>query len=47
MLANAVKKIDAVVPVAWRAPAYTLLFNSQIKLASTAGIRVTELTPAR
>lgn len=49
-VANRLNRIVAVLnklPAAWRTPALSLLFGSQVKLAGTAGIRVQEMTRQR
>jgi len=42
--AGLIAKVNGLVPSAWRSSAYSLMFNSQVKLAGTAGIRIESLT---
>ncbi|CAN0376975.1 unnamed protein product [Ascophyllum nodosum] len=42
-----VGKIKSNIPIMFHPWALSLMFNSQVKLAGTAGVRVEELTPKR
>jgi len=43
-LAGLIKKITTILPSSLHSPAYSFAFNSQVKLAGTAGIKIEKLS---